>query len=254
MIFLQILSCIYKYCLFLGVSHAVDKNASMWISMWISMSSQWESIVTVPYSMPAASLLRSLSSCIVPILLHHCWDLYPVVLSQYSWPCLSENQGPRVDFILRPLCELRPRDTGLGSHRVPIVHFFNIVQTAFDPTPHPPWTMFKKMCYCYKMASLKCLLRKAPCQMFRYFSLFFSNVSSTSVVQLLSTVYFHLIASASFMGREIVWLHLFDFFHCMFSNDSSNWCHEKKTKSHWLHLFDFSPLCIFKCWLKDLGS
>ena len=28
----------------------------------------------------------------------------------------------------------------------------------------------------------------------------------------------------------------------------------KKTKSHWLHLFDFSPLCVFKCWLKDLGS
>ena len=149
---------------------------------------------------------RVLSQCHIPCLQHHCWDLYPVVLSKYSWPCLSENQGPRVDFILRPLCELRPRDTGLGSHRVPIVHFFNIVQTAFDPNPHPPWTMFKKMCYCYKMASLKCLLRKAPCQMFRYFSLFISNVSSTSVVQLLSTVYFHLIASASFMGREIVTL------------------------------------------------
>ena len=119
---------------------------------------------------------RVLSQCHIPCLQHHCWDLYPVVLSQYSWPCLSENQGPRVDFILRPLCELRPRDTGLGSHRVPIVHFFDIVQMAFDPIPHPPWTMFKKMCYCYKMASLKCLLRKAPCQMFRYFSLFFKCI------------------------------------------------------------------------------
>ena len=37
-IFLQILSCIYKYCLFPGVSHAVDKNASMWISLWKKQS------------------------------------------------------------------------------------------------------------------------------------------------------------------------------------------------------------------------
>ena len=36
--FLQILSCIYKYCLFPGVSYAVDKNASMWISLWKKQS------------------------------------------------------------------------------------------------------------------------------------------------------------------------------------------------------------------------
>ena len=158
---------------------------------------------------------RVLSQCHIPCLQHHCWDLYPVVLSQYSWPCLSENQGPRVDFILRPLCELRPRDTGLGSHRVPIVHFFNIVQTAFDPTPHPPWTMFKKMCYCYKMASLKCLLRKAPCQMFRYFSLFFQMYPQPLLFNFYQLCIF-------------IWLHLLGFsLYCVFSNVYSNHLPEK---------------------------
>ena len=46
------------------------------------------------------------------------------------------------------------------------------------------------------------------------------------------------------------------FLQCEFSNVSSNgrpaaW---GDTKSHWLHLFGFSPLCVSKCLLKELGS
>ena len=38
------------------------------------------------------------------------------------------------------------------------------------------------------------------------------------------------------------------FLHCAFSNVFSN--HLPEAKSHWIHLLDFSPLCIFKCFLK----
>ena len=209
---------------------------------------------------------RVLSQCHIPCLQHHCWDLYPVVLSQYSWPCLSENQGPRVDFILRPLCELRPRDTGLGSHRVPIVHFFNIVQTAFDPTPHPPWTMFKKMCYCYKMASLKCLLRKAPCQMFRYFSLFFKcilNLCCSTFINcvfsfdciclaFLSTVCFQMFTQITCLRRCIVTLvtYVWPIVYYQMSPEISFMGREIVTLVAFVWLF---PLYVFK-WLLKLMS
>ena len=48
-------------------------------------------------------------------------------------------------------------------------------------------------------------------------------------------------------------LHLFDFsplwiFKCWLKKLGS-----KQAKLHWLHLFDFSPLCVFKCRLKLLA-
>ena len=77
------------------------------------------------------------------------------------------------------------------------------------------------------------------------------------------------------------WLHLFNFFHCAFLNVTPNLLPQKRhshigyicltfplwfikcflkwpvwedAKSHWLHLFSFFLLCVFTCWLKELGS
>ena len=138
---------------------------------------------------------RVLSQCHIPCLQHHCWDLYPVVLSQYSWPCLSENQGPRVDFILRPLCELRPRDTGLGSHRVPIVHFFNIVQTALTFIN----CVFSFDCICLAFLSTVCF------QMFTQITCL-RRCIVTLVTLFWPIVYYQMSPEISFMGREIVTL------------------------------------------------
>ena len=42
------------------------------------------------------------------------------------------------------------------------------------------------------------------------------------------------------------------FLHCVFSNESSNCLPASENEnSHWLHLCDLSPLCLFKCALKE---
>ena len=52
------------------------------------------------------------------------------------------------------------------------------------------------------------------------------------------------------MDAKSHWLHLFDFsplciFKCFLKSPAS-----EDAYSHWLHLLDFSPLCVFKCVLK----
>ena len=45
------------------------------------------------------------------------------------------------------------------------------------------------------------------------------------------------------------------FLHRAFSNASSNHLHDRihSHTTHWFHLFDFSPLCDFKCIIKELA-
>ena len=130
----------------------------------------------------------------------------------------------------------------------------------------PLWTMFKKMCYCYKMASLKCLLRKAPCQMFRYFSLFFKcilNLCCSTFINcvfsfdciclaFLSTVCFQMFTQITCLRRCIVTLVTFvwPIVYYQMSPEISFMGREIVTLVAFVWLF---PLYVFK-WLLKLMS
>ena len=92
----------------------------------------------------------------------------------------------------------------------------------------------QKMCYCYKMASLKCLLRKAPCQMFRYFSLFFQMYPQPLLFNFYQLCIF-------------IWLHLLGFsLYCVFSNVYSNHLPEKMHSN-------ISYICLTHCVLSNVS-
>ena len=85
------------------------------------------------------------------------------------------------------------------------------------------------------------------------FCLYEYRVTLMAFVSYFSAVCFQMSPQISGLKRGIVtlhWLHLFNLsplcvFKCLLKELGS-----EQQNSHWLHLFDFSPLCVNKCVLK----